>query len=281
MCALRLEAIRVADITVQQLSQAILETAAGVKKYRLGGSGADGTCDCIGLIIGALKRCGYKWPGTHGTNWAARNAVQRVAQLEPGAVVFKYRSRNDSGYDLPDRYKSGSDLLDYYHVGYVLSVEPLEIIHCTSPGPIKRDTVIGKWRAFGKLKMVDYTVEKTEGKTMNKIMTVRSSNGLGANLRKKPDRFTTLVEKIPEGASVELVATCGPDWSLVVYGNKSGYVMTQYLADPGDDPEDPTETMSTDAPSSELITLKLHRSTAEYLFAILNTALIGDADGVG
>ena len=41
-------------------------------KYKLGHSGDDGYCDCIGLIIGALERGGIGWPGTHGfMDWPA------------------------------------------------------------------------------------------------------------------------------------------------------------------------------------------------------------------
>lgn len=35
------------------------ETICATKPdYRIGGSGTDGTCDCIGLIIGAVRRAG-------------------------------------------------------------------------------------------------------------------------------------------------------------------------------------------------------------------------------
>ena len=44
--------------------------------YHAGGDGSDGTCDCIGLIIGAIRRAGGRWTGTHGSNYAARFAVE-------------------------------------------------------------------------------------------------------------------------------------------------------------------------------------------------------------
>ena len=40
--------------------------------YKQPGDGSDGTCDCIGLIIGAIRRMGLKWTGIHGSNYAAR-----------------------------------------------------------------------------------------------------------------------------------------------------------------------------------------------------------------
>ena len=108
--------------------------------YRLGGKAADGTCDCIGLIIGALNRCGVKWPGIHGSNWAARNAmawllpVSDASELTVGDIVYKARRPGETGYSLPKRYAADPDRADYYHVGVVRSVSPLRIVHCTSPG---------------------------------------------------------------------------------------------------------------------------------------------------
>ena len=122
--------------------------------YRKGGSGKDGTCDCMGLIIGALQRCGEKWPGIHGTNWAARNevsgfgAVHSNAELQIGELVFKHRKPGEKGYDLPDRYTKENDRNDYYHVGVVLNVFPLQIRHMTTPRAAL-DTKLGQWSHHG------------------------------------------------------------------------------------------------------------------------------------
>ena len=129
--------------------------------YRLGGKAEDGTCDCIGLIIGALYRCGTKWPGIHGSNWAARNAmawlkpVSCADDLAVGDVVYKAKAPGQAGYRLPDRYAAGPDLNDYYHVGVVRSISPLQIIHCTSPGGVKTDTRLGRWAYVGALRLLD------------------------------------------------------------------------------------------------------------------------------
>lgn len=134
--------------------------------YRKGGTGKDGTCDCIGLIIGALRRAGGDWPGLHGSNYSARlemesmAPVRKASDLSVGDLVYKSYPPGFSGYALPDRYKPGGifytgDLLDYYHVGVVLSVSPLMILHMTTPR-CKRDTTLGKWRYHGRLKRVIY-----------------------------------------------------------------------------------------------------------------------------
>ena len=47
--------------------------------YRIGGDGSDGTCDCIGMGRGALKREGVE-NVTHmsGTNQAARKTLRNL-----------------------------------------------------------------------------------------------------------------------------------------------------------------------------------------------------------
>ena len=122
--------------------------------YRSGGSGADGTCDCIGLVIGAVRRAGGAWPGLHGSNYAARNETESLAEirsasdLSAGELVYKHYVPGQKGYDLPSRYRNGKDLNDYYHVGLVTSVRPLRITHMTSPRALT-DTRLGAWSHHG------------------------------------------------------------------------------------------------------------------------------------
>ena len=146
-------------VSVSSFLSAVEAIAAKNPTYRLGGSGKDGTCDCIGLIMGAIRTAGSSWPGLHGSNYAARNEtvslsdVSSVSALKPGELVYKVRNPGESGYALPDRYKSGSDLRDYYHVGVVLSVSPLRIRHMSTPGMLI-DTKLGNWRRHGWCKRI-------------------------------------------------------------------------------------------------------------------------------
>ena len=63
-------------------------------KYASGGDGSRGTCDCIGLVIGAFRRASIKWSGIHGSNYFARkevtnlSKVNSVSDLKVGDVVF-------------------------------------------------------------------------------------------------------------------------------------------------------------------------------------------------
>ena len=95
-------------ISLNEFLAAVEEIAAENPSYRKGGSGFDGSCDCIGLIIGALQRCGGKWSGIHGSNWAARNAttgMKRIvsnSDLEIGNLVYKAKTPGEKGYDLEE-----------------------------------------------------------------------------------------------------------------------------------------------------------------------------------
>lgn len=168
------------------------EIAAEEPSYKLGHDGSDGTCGCIGLIIGALNRCGIKWPGIHGNNWAARNAmawllpVADAGDLSVGDIVYKAKRPGETGYSLPDRYAADPDRSDYYHVGVVRSVSPLRIVHCTSPGGVMTDTKLGKWAYRGGLSLIGEASDTGEVVTGMETATVTAESGSTVNLRKTP-----------------------------------------------------------------------------------------------
>lgn len=229
--------------------------------YRLGGKGSDGTCDCIGLVIGAIERAGGSWGGTHGSNWAARNRMTEIvrgieaADLQYGWLVYKAKAPGESGWDLPDRYKDDEDQMDYYHVGVVTGVEPLEITHCTLGGGadgIVTDNRQGKWVYAGPLTLVDYR-EESERVTAK----VTAPGGSTVNLRKTPVPNGKLVDRVPVGDEVEVLSS-QLTWSLVKWKEKTGYMMTQYLQLPGAGDE-----------AGDVVTLRISRQAAEELRAAL------------
>jgi hypothetical protein len=108
-------------------------------------------CDCIGMDKYSFRKNGVKF-STTGTNWSFRNQVDNIRelksadQLQVGDVVFKAYAPGETGYNLPAKYQQGGsayngDLNDYYHIGTVKSVNPLQIIHMTSP-TAKMDTTL-------------------------------------------------------------------------------------------------------------------------------------------
>ncbi len=229
-------------IKLEKFLECVRENVSRIHSYELGCDGSDGKCDCIGLIIGALALAGFRWPGVHGCNWAARNAMD---VLEPigsageaflGEILYKAREPGEAGYALPDRYKDGEDLRDYYHVGVVTSVDPLCVTHCTNvEGGAKYDTALGAWRWGGKLKYVDY--EEGSGDA-GYWAVVTAESGKTVNLRAKPDKKSTIIARAPLGTRVR-AAVYDPDpaWRRVEFGGKTGYMMAEYLRPADEDGE--------------------------------------------
>lgn len=212
--------------------------------YKLGHDGTGGKCDCIGLIIGAIRRADGKWPGIHGSNYAARNemrtldAIASKDDLTVGEVVYKAKSPGESGYRLPSRYNSSADRLDYYHVGVVRSVDPLKIVHCTGPG-IVFDKKIGKWAYHGHLSRVDYgdtgSAEKSDGEETREDVAkpmqtaiVTADRGNTVRLRKSASTASTTLAKVPVGTEVEIGAKSGA-WTKISYNGKTGWMQSKYL----------------------------------------------------
>ena len=242
--------------------------------YRLGGDGSDGTCDCIGLVIGAIRRAGGSWTGTHGSNYAARYEMRELlpvmaaGELCLGDVVYKARTPGQAGYDLPERYGADPDNRDYYHIGVVTAVEPLEITHCTGPG-IVRDTKLGKWTYRGRLKKVDY--DGTEGmETMVQTATVVADSGDDVKMRSTPSKTDGLYYKVPVGATVQVASVDG-EWAKVRYQDRTGYMMVEYLE--MDVKEPPTSGSSSGSTGGELITIQ--RAALQAVYDALGSLLQG------
>lgn len=207
--------------------------------YQLGHDGSDGGCDCIGLIIGSIRRSGGKWDGTHGSNYAARNEVtglQPINQLtlQPGDVVLKGKADG-----LPDTYRNHPDRTNYYHIGVVMNAAPLDIMHCTTYSGVSgivHDHKIGNWGYQAKLKKVDSTtIIKEENPMANFIVT--AANGKPVYFRKAPNTTSGFYELLPVGTEVEMINQ-GESWSKIKHGGETGYMMTKFL-DPKPVQEEP------------------------------------------
>ena len=219
-------------ISTDKFLEKVQEIANSKPSYELGHDGSDGTCDCIGLVIGAIRQAGGAWMGTHGSNYAARYEMRELlpvtdaGELCLGDVVYKARTPGQAGYALPERYKNDPDQRDYYHVGVVTAVEPLEITHCTGPG-IVRDTKLGKWTYRGRLEKVDYDgTEVVE--TMAQEAKVTAASGSTVKMRSKPSTSDGLYWEVPVGAEVQVAEITG-GWAKVRYGDRTGYMMAAFL----------------------------------------------------
>lgn len=219
------------------------ENAARIRRYSSGGDGRDGGCDCIGLIIGAIRLAGGTWTGTHGSNYAARremrslDRISSAAQLYLGEIVYKAKEPGESGYDLPDKYKTGSDLRDYYHVGIVTGVGPLKITHCTNvAGGIKVDTALGAWEYGGQLKKVDYQGGEDPMEALYEAV-VTADNQYPVKLRNQPSTKGKVIASIEQGTVAQVLEETDDAWARVSVAGETGYMMRQFLMradlDPG------------------------------------------------
>ena len=256
-------------IAMSDFLDAVRRNADRVTDYQLGHDGTGGECDCIGLAIGAVRLAGGKYSGTHGSNWAARHEVAGLcpvtsaAQLRPGQLILKAKRPGEAGWALPDKYRNDPDQNDYYHAGVVLSASPLLIVHCTTRtegGGIYYDTKMGNWAYAADLKQVDYTGSAPDQEEEQRMKaTIWTENGKPANLRGRKSTSSALIGQIPVSDGIEVVEEDG-DWAKVIWGTKTGYVLSKFVNYPpvgeGDDQESTGETVSIELPYDLAIRLR-------------------------
>ena len=263
----------------------ILEIQSRAPTYREGGVGADGTCDCIGLIMGAMYEAGVKKYDMHSTNYFARYQMQelysisRPEHLFTGMIVYKARedtSQLNARYQPGGRYYTG-DMLDYYHVGVVLTSNPLAIIHCTSGGGVDGitvDSTMGKWAFGGRLKGVDYSNDGAdiieEEETMEPYTAkVTAPSGSTVNMRSRPNQDGPIIVRVPIGAKVE-VQTNADGWARIVWNGTIGYMMSQFLVKVG---SETGADEKADSDAEDLVTVRIPRSAAEALMQAFTEVL--------
>lgn len=260
-------------MNVTQFLGLVQQNVARVKRYKNGGDGTNGDCDCIGLIIGALRLGGTKWPWTHGSNYTARNRMRwlspldKLSQLSLGQLVYKAHEPGERGWKLPDTYKGHADQRDYYHVGVVTGVDPVVITNCTGvQGGIQQDKTLdgGEWNWYGEIDLVEYENEGKGAENVNGIMYVTSGDGNPVKVRMKPTTEAGWHMKLPVGTQVEVLPWEGQGWYKIYAMGTYGYMMWEYLTSV---PPGGVEVQAKD------VRLVLDRETAEKLKTALDTAL--------
>lgn len=206
--------------------------------YRIGGTGTDGTCDCIGLIIGAINRVKKTKFPRKSTNYFARHEMETFeavadADILPGMIVYK--DRPDTG-QLNDSYKAGGEFYngdprDHYHAGVVLSTLPLSIVHCTSGGGINGiayDDDLSNWSHVGKLKIVEFAEDVIDMSETTQAV-VATPDGNPVKLRRTPSTHLDYIAKITVGTVVQIIEEA-QGWAHVIADGKIGYMMSEFLA---------------------------------------------------
>lgn len=242
--------------------------------YRTGGDGSDGTCDCVGLIMGAL---GGKFD-LHSSNYFARcqmrtkDSLLDESQLHEGSIVYKSRrdtAKLNARYQPDGRYYNG-DMLDYYHVGVVTGIDPLEITHCTLSGTvdgITYDGSIRQWSHFGDLLKVEYGEEPEEdqpGIALFELAVVHTEDGNPVKMRSTPSTKLPYIDVVPNGALVDVLESAD-GWATVRWNGQRGYMMSQYLRAIGASAAEPE--------TENKITITLSASAAMELYQALSGVL--------
>jgi len=228
--------------TSKQFAREVEALAMTVTGYQSGKSGQSGLCDCIGLVMGAMSRLGHGSYPMHSTNYFARYEMDELRVLKSGETLqvgqLLYKA-NDDESDLNERYKpSGryyreNDLHNYYHVGVITSLNPLEITHCTqsrSINGIRRDGSAKGWTHVGELNGVDYDVPALKQEEIMKTAYVSVPEGTSTvNLRKRPDSSAPLIKRINKGVVLDVLEQAD-GWAKVVDPTGAvGYIMSEFL----------------------------------------------------
>lgn len=262
-------------MTSESFLEAVKRIAKTNPDYRTGGIGEDGTCDCIGLIMGAMYELGRKDYPIHSSNFFARKQTEDLSKiigtiLTPGMIVYK--AREDKG-TLNDRYKPGGvyhtgDLLDYYHVGVVESVEPMRIVHCTSSATvdgIAYDNTTRGWTHAGFVKGLEYLKENQGAEGAVGKAVVHAEFGKTVNLRQRPSVNGEIVARIQLGTVVNVHESARNDldevWCKITADKNAGYMMAKYL-----------KTYETE---KDQLTVRIPRTVAVDLLTALQNALKG------
>lgn len=241
--------------------------------YQLGYDGSNGTSDCIGLIIGAVRLCGEKWPWKHGSNYAARNRINNlhyvssVSEQKRGDIVFKAWNPGDPKWDLPSDYNNSKDQHDYYHVGVVTSTSPFCITHCTGvAGGIQKDNELGRWHYAGELNIINYNDDEKEEGSGEKMYDAKvvAEKGNTVNMRNNPSTNASILKAVPIGTIVQVIEDNNNGWSKIETDGKSGYMMSKFLQKV--DGEAATE-------DDDTVVVIISKQAARELFAALGTSL--------
>lgn len=190
---------------------------------------------------------------------------------ERGRDRVQGEAARETGYALPERYAKDPDRSDYYHVGVVRSVSPLRIVHCTSPGGVVVDGKLGKWTYHGALSLIGGAVDTGEEETVMRTAVVTAASGSTVNLRRSPGG--TLVDRIPVGTVVEVVATNGAQWAYVSVGGENGWMDMSFLRMQEDAETGGADGAVASEDAGDVVTVGIPRAAAETLRDALNDVL--------
>ena len=238
------------------------------------------------------------WTGT------PEDCKRTFGQIPKGAIIFIWEPVSAS---TPEKFRKDG-IGDITHMGIKTgrgdgAIHSSASRRCVTTSQFKDKTIPnGGWNRVGLLKVFDY------GKSINEILDhggspqpddpdgkkeeevvplqgkVKAADGTTVKLRQKPSTSCKLYWDIPIGTEV-LVTDYGPEWSKIIAGGLTGWMMTKFIeiqgevvpgedepesSDPSDIEDDPD--MNPDRPD-ETVTLKLSADDAAAAYKFLKAIL--------
>lgn len=211
--------------------------------YATPGSNDAQGIDCSGAFVYAYAQFGERI--YHGSNRIIREychdvrTITDISQLRVGMAIFKSRSdlsRMKAEYKPGGRYYDPELLYDYYHMGLVASLSPLEIINATPPRA-RIDNDLREWCCAGYLNAVDYAEDGGESGGGNMTAPfpaiVTAPTGSTVNLRKRPTKSAVVLYRVPIGHAITVLEATDPVWWRVRYHQApdpvTGYMMREFI----------------------------------------------------
>ena len=193
------------------------------------GAAEEGDVDCSGAFLYAYRQFGQSI--AHGSNAIARKYVKEilpVSKAKPGMAAFKLKKPEQSGYDLPAKYRKGGaayngDLSDYYHIGLV-DEGGKYVLNAQGEKAGFTRTKLSAWGAVGYLKAVEYK----GGDTPMESMVVTASNGKPVAVRKGNSTEAMVIKRLPVGTVVEAFMDID-GWREIICGDVDGWMMSKFL----------------------------------------------------
>lgn len=233
-----------------------------------------GCVDCSGAFKYAYETFGLSIP--HGSNAIARKYIVGkmlpISEAKPGMAAFKVKVPGEEGYDLPDKYKSGNDVNDYYHIGLV-DEDPKYVLNAKGKDyGFSRDALTAKngWDCVAFLKNVDYGEEEQRvpdgTEVMATVVLPHGASGSTVNMREGPGRDNGIIAKIPVGSEVCVTEDKG-EWCKITWNGKHGWMMSNYIEYAGQGGE--SETLTDDELDKIVCALKAIESSTEAIWNII------------
>jgi len=155
-------------------------------------------------------------------------------------AVFKRRLDGNE----PAKYRNDG-IGNMYHIGLVCGVNPLRIIHATTP-VAKADAVLGQWSHYGLLSAVGYDSTAEDTQTPDDaapypLAMVIANSGKVVRMRAEPSTSCRTWWNVPIGSIVQVIESKPPGWMQIEYNGRRAFMMDAYLLSaelqPADVPE--------------------------------------------